>query len=262
MALWPTLPWRPVAGWRRVTSIAYVMGSIGLGLLAFNGSHLPLILLGIASIAFQYGVRTGALVLAAVFLAMIAVSLPFTPGMAWVDVLVQALLPMLVFSAFVLGMVSAVVEARRRREEAQSLLRRVRELAVAEERARMARDMHDSVGHHLTVIKMGLENAERYRERDETAAWHDVRQAKQLTVEALAETRRWVRALKPLALDGAIGSAALCHLADSFSGTGVQVAFDVEGEERALAPDAELVLYRSLQEGLTNALRHARATEV
>lgn len=259
-ALWPTLPWRPARGWRRPAAPVFLVNAIALGWLAFDGSHLPLILLAIASIAFQYGVRTGAVVLAAVYVPTL-LGVPLFPGRGWLDVLSQAL-PMLIFSAFVLAMVSAVLEARRRGAEAQSLLLRVRELAVAEERARMARDMHDSVGHHLTVIKMGLENAERFRERSPEIAWGEVRQAKQLTAEAMAETRRWVRALRPLALGGRIGGAALRQLADSFSGTGMRVDFAVEGHERPLHPDAELVLYRALQEGLTNALRHARATHV
>ena len=169
---------------------------------------------------------------------------------------------MAVFSAFVLGMAASTLEARRRREEAQGLLERIRELAVAEERARTAAEMHDSVGHHLTVIKMGLENAERFRRRRPDAALAEVRQAKELTVEALADARRWVRALRPLALDGRVGSAALERLAASFDGTGITVSFEVRGEERHLKADTELVLYRVLQEGLTNALRHAKAEHV
>ncbi|WP_372451241.1 sensor histidine kinase, partial [Nonomuraea rhizosphaerae] len=92
--------------------------------------------------------------------------------------------------------------------------------------------------------------------------WDEVRQAKEPTAAALADARRWVRALRPLALDGHLGSAALKRLADSFSGTGVTVTFDVTGTERLLEPDTELVLYRVLQEGLTNALRHAEAESV
>ncbi|WP_214324344.1 sensor histidine kinase [Nonomuraea sediminis] len=204
--------------------------------------------------------RVAATVLGIVLAATFPLAL-VPPGRGWGDAVAQ-LVPITFLGAFVLGMASAVLEARRRREEAQGLLDRVRELAVAEERARMARDMHDSIGHHLTVIKMGLENAERFRDLRPSDAWDEVRQAKQLTAEAMAEARRWVRALRPLALDGHIGSAALERLAGSFDGTGVQVSFEVEGTERRLDPDAELVLYRTLQEGLTNALRHACASRV
>src|SRR5690606_19079074 len=118
------------------------------------------------------------------------------------------------------------------------------------------------IGHQLTVVKMGLENAERFRERRPSQAWAEVRQAKEMTARALADARLWARALRPLDLDGHLGAAALDRLARSFDGTGVQVGFQVTGPERRLDPDTELTLYRVLQEALTNALRHARARHV
>jgi Signal transduction histidine kinase len=260
-ALWLTVPWNMSATARRkATAPALLAAAIVLGLTGSAEVHLPLILLAIARIAFVYGMRTATLILLAVF-GGAAMIIPLRPDRTWLDALAQSA-PMAVFATFVLGMASATIEARRRRQEAQELLERVRELAVAEERARMARDMHDSIGHQLTVIKMGLENAERFRERHPEMAWAEVAAAKKLTAEALVDARRWVRALRPLALDGAIGGAALEQLAMSFHGTGIDVRFSVHGEERRLDADTELVLYRVLQEGLTNALRHAKAETV
>ncbi|MFI6595929.1 sensor histidine kinase [Nonomuraea sp. NPDC050536] len=259
-ALWLLLPWNPAAGRRKLLAPAFLLAAIALGMTGSAGTHLPIVLICFANLAFLYGMRLAATVLGVVFVAGFLLT-AMLPGRGWADAVVQMAVGV-TFAAFVLGMASAVLEARRRREEAQGLLERVRELAVAEERARMARDMHDSIGHHLTVIKVGLENAERFRDLRPADAWDEVRQAKQLTAEALAEARRWVRALRPLALDGHVGSAALERLAGSFDGTGMQVSFEVEGTERRLDPDAELVLYRTLQEGLTNALRHAGASRV
>jgi signal transduction histidine kinase len=169
-----------------------------------------------------------------------------------------------------------MVEARRRREETEKLLaeleaahseleryaERVRELTVAEERARMSREMHDSLGHYLTVINVSLQNAQRFKEKRPEAAWEEVEEARGLTREALSEVRRWVRALKPLALEERAGPEALAALASSFEGTGFDVRFTVEGPERELPGEAELVLYRALQEGLTNALKHSKARRV
>ncbi|WP_432932487.1 sensor histidine kinase [Microbispora sp. CA-135349] len=256
--LWPVLPWNRARG-RHWLAPLFLAAAIMLGFTGSWQTHLPLILIAVADLAFLYGMR-----LATVILSCVVAGSLFVPpllGSTITDGVVQAA-AMAVFSAFVLGMAASTLEARRRREEAQGLLERIRELAVAEERARMAADMHDSVGHHLTVIKMGLENAERFRERRPEAAWAEVRQAKELTVEALTDARRWVRALRPLALDGRVGSAALERLAASFDGTGISVSFEVRGEERNLEADTELVLYRVLQEGLTNALRHAKAQHV
>ncbi|MGI5159558.1 sensor histidine kinase [Microbispora sp. CA-102843] len=256
--LWPALPWSPARG-RHWVAPLFLAATILLGVTGSRATHMPLILIAVANLAFLYGMRVATAILSCV--VVLSVFVPPFFGSTVADGLAQAA-AMAVFSAFVLGMVASIIEARRRREEAQGLLERIRELAVAEERARMAAEMHDSVGHHLTVIKMGLENAERFRERRPEAAWAEVRQAKELTVEALADARRWVRALRPLALDGRVGSAALERLAASFDGTGISVSFEVRGEERRLEADTELVLYRVLQEGLTNALRHARAEHV
>ncbi|MEV6033723.1 sensor histidine kinase [Nonomuraea sp. NPDC052116] len=250
--LWMVMPWRPGRG-RLLATPVFLAGTFALGLIGAAGTHAPLTLMGVANLALVYGTRTAAAILAA-FGAILVI----TPLVFYGRTLVQTLADLAVIAVlgvFSVGMASAVLRARK-------LTERVRELTVAEERARLAAEMHDSIGHHLTVIKLGLENAERFRERRPEAAWEEVRQAKELTQAALADTRRWVRALRPLALNGDLGSAALQKLADSFSGTGVTVTFEVEGTEHPLEPDTELVLYRVLQEGLTNAVRHAEATSV
>ncbi|MEU7912131.1 sensor histidine kinase [Microbispora bryophytorum] len=258
VALWPALPWSRTRG-RLWVGPLFLVATLMMGVTGAAVYHMPLILVAVANLAFLHGIRVATATLSCV--TVICAVMPPLLGSTIADGIVQAT-AMAVFSAFVLGMAASTLEARRRREEAQGLLERIRELAVAEERARMAAEMHDSVGHHLTVIKMGLENAERFRRRRPDAAWSEVRQAKELTVEALADARRWVRALRPLALDGRVGSAALERLAASFDGTGITVSFEVRGEERHLKADTELVLYRVLQEGLTNALRHAKAEHV
>lgn len=251
VGLWLALPWNP-GGRPRLAAAAFLPATFALGLTGSAGTHLPLTLLAIANVAIVYGVRIATAILAAQAALMLVT--PLAVGKPMLGALSEVAF-LAVLAAFVLGMVSALLRARQ-------LAERVRELTVAEERGRMAAEMHDSIGHHLTVIKVGLENAERFRDRRPEAAWDEVRQAKELTVAALADARRWVRALRPLALDGNLGSAALKRLADSFAGTGVTVSFDVTGTERLLEPDTELVLYRVLQEGLTNALRHAEAESV
>ncbi|WP_165977824.1 sensor histidine kinase [Nonomuraea diastatica] len=240
--------------------MAFLVATIMLGMTGSAEVHLLLTLIGIANVAFVHGMRTAWMIIGGTAgVLFLTIVLLFGYG---VESAVTQTVPFVVFAAFVLGMTSAVLEARRRRAEAQRLAARVRELTVAEERARMAADMHDSIGHHLTVIKMSLENAERFRSRRPESAWDEVRQAKEMTVTALADARRWVRALRPLALEGQVSGAALERLATSFDGTGLAVSFGVAGEEVPLDPDVELVLYRVLQEALTNAVRHAGARHV
>ncbi|MCG5217087.1 sensor histidine kinase [Streptosporangium sp. KLBMP 9127] len=258
--LWLLLPWSPDAspGRKRVAPF-FLLATTCIGLVS-GGTHAPLVLIAIANLAILNGMLVATSVVAA-YITVLFVTMITVLDRTWTNAVGQAS-SMVLFGAFALGMASALLEVRRKKEDAQRLLERVRELAVAEERARMAGDMHDSIGHHLTVIKVGLENAERFREARPADAWAEVRQAKDMTAAALAEARRWVRALRPLALDGHVGSAALDRLARSFDGTGIRVSFEVDGPERRLDPDSELVLYRVLQEGLTNALRHADAEQV
>jgi signal transduction histidine kinase len=186
-------------------------------------------------------------------------------------------------AAFFIGVCMPIVEANRRREETQALLEeletahaelesayaelknyaeRVRELAVSEERARMAREMHGSVGHYLTVVNVQLEAATKLMDGNPERAREEVAKAKALASDALSEVRRSVRALKPLAVERRSVIVALSALAQDFEGAGPTVAFKVEGEERNLPTEVELALYRALQESMTNALKHSRARQI
>lgn len=137
-----------------------------------------------------------------------------------------------------------------------------KEYVLAQERARSARELHDGLGHRLTLIGMSLDFAERARESAPDRAWAEVAGARDAARDALAEMRLWVRALDPVPVAGLTGIAALDAVADAFRGTGVDVRLDVEGEERPVPRDVLLFAHRFVQEGLTNALRHARAKKV
>ncbi len=271
--LWPALPWRRGTGhWRLPACFALV--TVLVVMTDGTGASLFLVLIALTCLNLVGGTRAGVA-------GWVSMSVALGVGTVLIvhksvgQAFYQAF-GVLLFAAFVLALTTAVDRERRAREHAAGLVAelaeahaelsryaaRVHGLAVAEERTRMARELHDTVGHHLTVIKLGLENAERYREHDPGAAWQDVRQAKKLTVDALQEVRRGVRAMRPPVLDGHRGSAALRELARSFDGTGVAVAIRVEGPERILDESRELVLYRVVQESLTNALRHSGGSEV
>lgn len=277
-ALWLALPWDPRASRRRkLVAPAFMLVLFALIFLLTDGGWFVLVFPFVfANAAFLFGIR-GSIAYAVVPLAISFVSIWAFPypgsdvGDAFRDTAGLAVL-----AAFAIGICAGMVEARRRREETENLLgeieaahaeleryaAKVKELTVTEERARMSREMHDSLGHYLTVINVGLQNAQRFREKRPEAAWEEVEEAKGLTREALSEVRRWVRALKPLALEERAGPEALAALAHSFDGTGFDVRFRVEGTERELSGEAELVLYRALQEGLTNALKHSKARRV
>ena len=138
----------------------------------------------------------------------------------------------------------------------------VRELAISEERTRMAREMHDSLGHYLTVVNVQLEAVTKLLDRNPDKARESAAQAKVSASEALSEVRRSVRALRPRVMEDRVGTGALAALARDFEGTGIAVSFEVIGEELRVPPEAELILYRALQESLTNALKHSGGRRV
>lgn len=287
-AAWLALPWDSRAGRRRkLAAPAFLACALGVGILTGSvwtmGLYAVSLANGVLLFGFGRGIAFAAAVLPVVFANYLLLLAELSPGRNLVPdalLLTAAWVPV---AAFVIGVCAAIAEAVRRREEAQGLLaelgtahselaaahaelgrhaERARELAVAEERARMAREIHDSVGHHLTVVNLQLQNALRLEERRPEQAWEQVKEAKRFTLEALSEVRRSVRALKPLALEERGGAGALAALARSFRGSGPEVRFVVEGEERGLPEGVALALYRALQEGLTNAIRHSGARRV
>lgn len=152
-------------------------------------------------------------------------------------------------------------------DEVQQGLATEIELVLADERTRAARDLHDGLGHHLTLIGMELTFAERMKDRDAGSAWVQVGRARAEASEALSSMRLWVRALSPARIEGVGLGQGLDALAESFRGTGLDVVVR-ESPTRAGGPapgldrGSTLFVHRFVQEALTNALRHAEATRI
>lgn len=139
---------------------------------------------------------------------------------------------------------------------------RERELAAAEERVRLARDIHDGLGHHLTALNVQLQAAERLVGRDPSRAAAAIATSREVARAALDEVRLSVAAMRRNPLDGHSLPEALATLASDF-GRRAELAtrLEVLGIPHELAPAAAQTFYRAAQEGLTNAHRHGRASE-
>ena len=260
-ALWFTLRWQPDGGLRAlVPSAVFLAASFVLGITGSFGEHALLALIGFANLVFVTSIRVTVIVVVALAAAL-GVSSTLVFGNS-VRTSVQLTLTVLGTAAFVVSLGLAIRQARERQEEAVVLARRIQELTLAEERARMSREIHDSVGHHLTVVTMNLENAELLKEQDPSTAWTQVAEAKHTVRSALADTRRWVRALNPASLQKGITPDSLRAFAATLAGTGVAITIEVNGASPVIDEDTQLVLYRTLQEGVTNAIRHAAASHV
>ena len=137
-------------------------------------------------------------------------------------------------------------------------------IAVAEERARIARELHDIVAHAVSVMVLQV-GAVRHKLPDTRAdAREALRAVEQAGRTALAEMRRLLSAMRRDGEEAELvpqpGLEALDVLVQDISRAGLPVELHVDGEPFPLPRGIDLSAYRILQEGLTNALKHARAT--
>lgn len=153
-------------------------------------------------------------------------------------------------------------ELRSAHEELKELHQQVREAAIAQERNRLAREIHDTLAHYLTIVNIQLEAAEKLGTQQLEKALEQVRRDRRLTLECLQEVRRSVAALRSATLEEMSLSAAVGKLVTEFrETTGIEVLLDIRlPETLALGSEVVMTLYRVVQEGLTNVHRHAKAS--
>ncbi|WP_274361844.1 sensor histidine kinase [Paenibacillus thermotolerans] len=139
---------------------------------------------------------------------------------------------------------------------------KVEQLTILEERDRVARELHDTVGHTFTSVIMGLDAVTLLLEKDPEKAKAKLAVLRSLTHNGLEEVRKTIHQTASEEEKLPI-SQQLSRLAGEFAvHTGTQIRFQLEGEETALPKQTMLTLIRCLQESLTNAKRHGRARVV
>ena len=154
------------------------------------------------------------------------------------------------------------MRSRREREAAlDAALVEEADAAVADERARIARELHDAVAHSIGVVVLQARGAKRTMQSDPEAALEALDAIEATGTQALAEMRRLVGVLRH-ADDGMDLSPppSLRHLdalVDRVRAAGLPVELTIEGTPIDLAPGVDLSAYRIVQEALTNALAHA-----
>jgi len=138
-----------------------------------------------------------------------------------------------------------------------------RESDLMAERNRVARDIHDTLAQGFTGVIAQLEAAKgALSQRKKVRASDHLDRAGELAREGLREARRSVQALRPLALEEKPLAVALKDLIERMTtGITMEAKLSLEGESRKLPPDLETNLLRIGQEVLTNAVRHAHATQ-
>jgi signal transduction histidine kinase len=136
------------------------------------------------------------------------------------------------------------------------------ELAMTQERNRLAREIHDNLGHTLTIVNVQIEAAKVVMDSDPDRAMDALNKAQELAQKGLTGVRKSVAALRESPVSSRPLSEAIASLVKEAQSSGIVTEFKVTGEPQALEHKIALALYRAAQEGLTNVRRHARASRV
>ncbi len=142
----------------------------------------------------------------------------------------------------------------------EARLAEVRRIAIARERVRMAREIHDGLGHHLTIVVVELQYAEQLAEEDRDGAMQHIERAQSVIREAMHTAREMFETLerfeRPLA-------QAIQNLVWAWrKGNPARVEVRVTGDFSGLSTAERITIYRAVQESLTNIHKHARPTLV
>jgi signal transduction histidine kinase len=242
-------------------SMAYLLIEFAIGMrintLAWEGS-LPLILLPLAAQAVMLLPRALAAGMCTLVIAGVSGSLSWVPEWPyWLRNIAQATAAVV----FVVVFVGVAQRERAARQRTEALTAEVAQLAAANERNRMAREIHDTLGHYLTVIHVQLEAARAVIGADPERGMLAVTRAQALAKDGLTAVRQSVKALREEgSVDGI--SEQIASIVDSVRDERFTVGLTISGTSRPVSPGVALALHRTTLEALTNVRKHADAVNV
>ena len=265
---------RVPAGWAEVLFFSVEISLLlGIALLLGNGG-LFLLVVPLAAFAVEMlASRQRWLVYGALF-AVVVLSVGLRSG-SWINGLINgitvgtAILFVAVFAQMRLNEQQTreraeglMVELEKANVQLAAYATQAEELAMTQERNRLAREIHDTLGHYLTIVNVQIEAARVVMESDPERALDAMDKAQELTQKGLARVRESVAALRESPVSNRPLGEALGSLVQEAQSSGIVTEFTVAGEPLALEHKVALALYRAAQEGLTNVCKHARASRV
>ncbi|WP_203900166.1 sensor histidine kinase [Virgisporangium aliadipatigenens] len=268
--VYAVLPWRRLYPW-------FVVNVVALHTLvaSFDPATLPGSAVGVMLVTYTVASRRQ---LSAAVTATLAIWVPATlvmvvtggPELPNVNMPVAYSAIGNLMVALIVFFVGRTVHIRRayvaaledRATTAEANQRTLAEQAVAEERRRIARELHDVVAHHVSVMSVLATGTRRTMRRDPAAADEALTTIEETGRVALREMRRLLTVLRTEAepageLEPQPGLPGLSALCEQIREAGLPVGLTVAGEPGPLDPGVALTVYRIVQEALTNALKHA-----
>ena len=201
-------------------------------------------------------------------LLLLLVLVDWSLGESWRSLLV-GFLSMLASFVFVTVFTRALLDEGRARTALDEAHQRLREyaaqietMATIAERNRLAREIHDNVGHYLTSIHIQLAAARALLEKNPVQAGSAIEKAQVLTREGLGQIRGSVAALRTLPTENRSLLEALADLVRETQNAGIAVTLSLLGTLPELSSQVKFTLYRIAQEGLTNVRKHAQAGHI
>lgn len=210
----------------------------------------------------------------AVYLGVLAaIILPILYHSTWEAALMNALFiaPGIIFVVII---TQVRMNEQRARENAERLTRdleaanrqlaeyasQAEELAATQERNRLARDIHDNLGHYLTIVNVQIEAARVTCKSDPARALDALNKAQEMARNGLNSVRESVAALRVSPVENRPLEEAIAELVDESRTAGIAIEFHLLGDSHPVEPKTALALYRAAQEGLTNVRKHAQAS--
>ncbi|HEY4560529.1 MAG TPA: sensor histidine kinase [Lysobacter sp.] len=230
---------------RWIPWLALGMGALGFALTPLNPGAQGYVIYACAYLPFCLAPRRA--ILAMVLVLALYTSYWLMLGLPWLFVL----------NAIVVGLVVGLMNVHySRRKQADAALKlshdEVRRLAALAERERIGRDLHDLLGHTLSLVAIKSELAGKLVERDPAAARRELDEVSRVAREALTQVRSAVTGIRAAGLGAELASARLLLEADD-----VELQYALAPVR--LPPEIETVLALTVREAVTNIQRHARA---
>jgi two-component system sensor histidine kinase DesK len=243
-AYWTTIERRQRLAFAAVVGIAV----LGFVLTPFTSGATTYVIYAAAMVPFVASTRQALAFIATLVIGVAMVSLAYAPpGRYWLAGMTTILLVLVaVGNLFYADWIRRNAQLWRAKED-------VEEMAAVAERERISRDLHDLLGHTLSVIALKSELASKLARVDPAKAAEEIREVERVSRSALSEVRAAVEGFRGRGFTGELRNAAR-----ALEAAGVRL--DAEGGDMQMPPRQEGILALALREAVTNVIRHARAS--